>query len=81
MNAKNTNDIIEVYAGSPLDTGLIMSMLQDSDIECFLQDENMGTIAPWQVSAGGAGAVKIMINSNDLEKARLLIEQFEQNRK
>ncbi len=81
MNAKNTNDIIEVYAGSPLDTGLIMSMLQDSDIECFLQDENMGTIAPWQVSAGGAGAVKIMINSNDLEKARLIIEQFEQNRK
>ncbi len=81
MKTKDTNDIVEVFAGNPMDAGLIKSMLLDSDIECFLQDENMGTIAPWQVSAGGAGAVKIMINSNDFEKAKLIIEQFEQNRR
>jgi hypothetical protein len=40
----------------------------------------MGTNAPWHVSAGGAGAVKIIINSNDYDKAKLIIEKFEESK-
>jgi len=39
----------------------------------------MSTIAPWHVSAGGPGAVKIIINSKNYEAAKLIIEKYEQS--
>ena len=80
MKTKKANDIIEVFAGSSIEAEIVKSILQDSDIEAFLKDENMGTIAPWHVSAGGAGAVKIIINSDDYEKAKLIIEKYEESK-
>jgi hypothetical protein len=80
MKAKEENDIIEVFAGSSIEAEIVKSMLQDSDIDVFLKNENMGTIAPWHVSAGGAGAVKIIINSNDYDKAKLIIEKYEESK-
>lgn len=78
MKTDKKNDLVEIFRGSPMEAGIVRSLLKDSDIENFLKDENMGTIAPWQVSAGGVGAVKIIIKSNDYEKAKLIIEKFEQ---
>ena len=40
----------------------------------------MGTIAPWQVSPGGVGAVKVIINNIDYERAKLIVEDFERNK-
>nr|WP_321452601.1 DUF2007-related protein [uncultured Carboxylicivirga sp.] len=80
MKAKKGNDIIEVFAGSPLEAEFVKSMLQDAGIEVFIQNENMGTIAPWQVAAGGAGAVTLIISSNDYDKAKEIIEQYEQSK-
>lgn len=40
----------------------------------------MGTITPWHVSVGGAGAVKVVINSNDYDKAKLIIEKYEESK-
>lgn len=80
MKTKKENDIIEVFAGSSIEAEIVKSMLQDSDIDVFLKNENMGTIAPWHVSAGGAGAVKIIINSNDYDKAKLIIEKYEESK-
>lgn len=76
MKTDRKNDLIEIFAGSSIEAEIVRSLLKDSDIENFLKDENMGTIAPWQVSAGGAGAVKIIINSKDYEKAKLIIEKY-----
>ena len=80
MKVKEENDIIEVFAGSSIEAEIVKSMLQDSDIDVFLKNENMGTIAPWHLSAGGAGAVKIIINSNDYDKAKLIIEKYEERK-
>ena len=80
MKTKKENDIIEVFAGSSIEAEIVKSMLQDSDIDVFLKNENMGTIAPWHVSAGGAGAVKIIINSKDYDKAKLIIEKYEESK-
>lgn len=80
MKTKKENDIIEVFAGSSIEAEIVKSMLQDSDIDVFLKNENMGTIAPWHVSAGGAGAVKIIINSNDYDKAKMIIEKYEESK-
>lgn len=81
MKTKRDNEIIEVFAGTSIDAEIVRSLLEDSDIKTFLKDDNMGTIAPWQVSAGGAGAVKIVINSNDYDKAKLIIEKYEKSKK
>jgi hypothetical protein len=80
MKTKKDNDIIEVFAGNSIDAEIVRSLLEDSDIKTFLKDDNMGTIAPWHVSAGGAGAVKVIINSNDYDKAKLIIEKYEESK-
>lgn len=80
MKTKKNNDIIEVFAGTSIDAEIVRSLLEDSDIKTFLKDDNMGTIAPWHVSAGGAGAVKVIINSNDYDKAKLIIEKYEESK-
>ena len=80
MKTKKDNDIIEVFAGTSIDAEIVRSLLEDSDIKTFLKDDNMGTIAPWHVSAGGAGAVKVIINSNDYDKAKLIIEKYEESK-
>jgi len=81
MKKDKKNDMVEIFAGSSLDAEIVSSLLKNSKIETFLKDENMGTIAPWQVSAGGAGAVKIIISSNDYEQAKLIVEEYQQNTK
>ena len=80
MKTNKENDIIEVFAGNSIDAEIVKSLLEDSGIKAFLKDDNMGSIAPWHVSAGGAGAVKIIINSNDYDKAKLIVEKYEENK-
>lgn len=80
MKTKKDNDIIEVFSGTSIDAEIVRSLLEDSDIKTFLKDDNMGTIAPWHVSAGGVGAVKVIINSNDYDKAKLIIEKYEESK-
>ncbi len=81
MTKDKKNDLVEIFAGSSIDAEIVSSLLKNSKIETFLKDEIMGTLAPWQVSAGGSGAVKIIINSNDYETAKLIVEEYEQNKK
>ena len=60
MKKQKENDFIEVFAGTPINAAIVRSILEDAGIMTFLKDDIMGTVAPWYVSAGGAGAVKIM---------------------
>ncbi len=78
---KKGNDIIEIYAGTSIDAAIVKSLLEASGVVAFLKDDSMGTIAPWQVSAGGAGAVKIIINSNDYNIAKSVVEKYEESKK
>ena len=80
MTTNNNDGLVEIYAGSPIDAEIVSSLLKDADIETFLKDEHMGTIAPWQVTAGGSGAVKIIINNNDFETAKQVIENYEHSK-
>jgi len=81
MKKDKKNDLVEIFAGSSLDAEIVNSLLRNSKIKTFLKDENMGTLAPWQVSAGGTGAVKIIIHRHDYETAKMIIEEYERNRK
>ena len=75
------NKIIEIFSGKPIDAEIVKSILEDNGIRAFLKDENMGTIAPWYASPGGAGAVKIIISSLDYEKAKSIVDDYIENLK
>jgi hypothetical protein len=80
-NVNAMHDIIEIFSSTSIDAEIVKSMLKGAEIEAFLKDNNIGTLVPWYASSGGAGAVKVMISSIDYERAKLIIEQFEKNRK
>lgn len=79
MNQDNHSKMIEIFAGSPVEARLVENLLNDANIHTFLKDELMGSIAPWQVAAGGAGSVKVVIDSLDYEQAKQIIEKHNKN--
>jgi hypothetical protein len=72
------NDLgpVEVFAGSVLDAGIIQSLLEEAGIQAFIENEFMGNIAPWQVTAGGSGAAKIVVAGVDHDKALQIINDY-----
>ena len=72
MNSK----LIIIFEGKPMNADLIKQVLNDNGIDACLKDQLMGTIAPWQVSAGGFEPVKVEILEEDKEKALKLIDEF-----
>ena len=70
---------VEVYSGSIWEAELVKSLLESAEIEAFLKDENIGTLAPWYAAGGGAGSVKVVVSSADYEAARKIVEEFKQN--
>ena len=78
---KKKNDIepVEVFAGSIWAAEMVKSLLENSEIEVFLIDENTGTLAPWYTSPGGTGSVRVVVSSLDFEKARSVVEEYENN--
>lgn len=80
MNSFDNPIPVEVFAGTQWEAALVKSLLENAEIQAFLKDEIRGTTMPWQVTPGGINAVKVMVSSNDLEMARLVVADFESNR-
>ncbi|WP_299497790.1 DUF2007 domain-containing protein [Mucilaginibacter sp.] len=78
MKTDNSTEPVEVFAGSVLDAGMIQSLLEQEGIPAFIQNEYMGSIAPWQVTAGGSAAAKVVVAKADHEKAVQVINDYGQ---
>lgn len=65
-----------VYSGGAIDTGFVQSYLEANGIKTYLKDVYMGTLQPWVVAPGGAGAIKVMVARSQFEAARRLVEAF-----
>jgi hypothetical protein len=78
---KNDKEIkpAEVFAGTAMQAGMVKSLLENAEIEAFLKDEFIGTLNPWYATPGGAGAVKIFVSNADFEKAKMVVEDYENN--
>ncbi len=79
MSENNEEVPVEVFSGTIWEVGMLKSLLEDADIEVFLKDEINGTMVPWITSPGGAGSVKVIVSSNNYEKAKSIVEKYERN--
>jgi hypothetical protein len=79
MNGHNEIVPVEVYSGTIWEAELLKSLLEDAEIETFLHDVNTGTLAPWYTAGGGAGSVRVIVSSLDIENAKVIVEEFEKN--
>ncbi len=70
---------IEVYAGELWQATTVKNILEGNHIQAFLENEYLGTIAPWRVEAGGSGAVKVIVSNRDVDLAVKLIDEFNTN--
>ena len=76
MNEIMNSEIVVAFEGNQIEAELIRGLLIDNGIQINIQNELMGTIAPWQVSPGGFNPVKIEVASKDRDKALELIKEF-----
>ena len=79
MENRDQIEPIVVFSGTMWEAGIVKSLLENAEIDCFLIDENTGTLAPWYTAAGGAGSVRIVVSNNDVDNAMLVVREFEEN--
>lgn len=79
MKTKDDVTPVVVFAGTMFDAGLVKSMLEDREIKAYFQDDELGMIAPWYTAPGGAGAIKIVVSSTDLDAAKAVVDEYYDN--
>jgi hypothetical protein len=81
MSTKDKTGMVTIFAGQQWETILLKSLLENVGIEVYLKDEAIGTLAPWYVGPGGAGAIKVVVSESDLELASQIVAEFESKNK
>lgn len=79
MDSNNNQTPVIVFSGSTWEAGMVKSLLEDAGVEVYLNDEIRGTHIPVIVDAGGLGAVKVLVSSNDLGLATLVVDEYKRN--
>jgi hypothetical protein len=64
---------IEAYAGTLWEAQLIQSLLENAEIESYLVNSLLNAYA---FNPSIAGNVKVMISSNDIDKATIIINDY-----
>ncbi|WP_018476574.1 putative signal transducing protein [Pontibacter roseus] len=67
-----------IFSGDFHRAAVIKNMLENRGIYVFMQNEHMGSIAPWQVASGGFNPVKLIISGHDEEEAKKALEGFDE---
>ena len=76
---KPDNEIypVIVFEGNDWEAAMVKGLLANAEIETFTRNERMGVIAPWDISAGGAGSVKVIVSNIDFDRAKEVVAKFE----
>lgn len=73
MTKKDNIVPVEIFSGSQGEVDFVISLLENAEIEVFLKDGFVGTIAPYLT---GASPISIVVSSEDKEKATEVIEDY-----
>ncbi len=79
---RDKNEIVpaEIFMGMAWEAEMVKNILENEGIESYIKDDIIGTLAPFYTSPG-LGSVKLVVSSDDYEKARALVVEFQEGRK
>jgi hypothetical protein len=77
MTQSEETQPVVIFSGDFHRAAVIKNMLENHGIYVFMQNEHMGSIAPFQVASGGFNPVKLIISGHDEEEAKKLLENFD----
>jgi hypothetical protein len=80
MKTNNDLELVEIFSGTILEVEIIRSLLENAEIETFMKDEITGTLLPWITASGGFCPVKLEVSNLDYDKAKQIIEEYNQNK-
>ena len=66
----------EVYEGTAWEAGLLKSILEDNDIETFLEQL---TALPWNSLPTTGASAKVFVAYKDFEQAKTIVDEFYTN--
>ena len=72
----NESELAIVFAGNTIDADFVRTLLESEGIEVFLHNEAKGVLVPWYVEAAGVGATKVVVRTEDLERAEPIVREF-----
>jgi hypothetical protein len=81
MKEKDDIRSVLIFSGTATEAAMVKSLLENAEIQAFLKDDVLGTMQPWVTSPGGAGAVKVIVSSAEAEMAKLVVDEYEKNKK
>jgi hypothetical protein len=67
------DNFVTVFAGASVEAGIVRALLESQGIAAWLEEEYIGTVAPWMSAAGGAGAVKVLVAQEHAAEARSIL--------
>lgn len=67
---------VQVFTGMAWEAQLLKNILENNGIVAYINNEQIGTLAPWYISAG-KGAVSVIVSSPDAEKAKEIAAAFQ----
>ena len=71
-----SNTFAIVYEGEHLMAILLKSFLEEGGLNVYMENSNMATIAPFQLTAGGINPALLKVVTEDVERAYELIKEF-----
>lgn len=77
MKQESDLDPVEVFSGTSWETGMLISLLKDNEIEAYLQDDNLGSVVPWLSVRGESGAIRVVVAKEDYERAMEVVTKFQ----
>jgi hypothetical protein len=69
------NNPIEVFNGNTWEVALVQSLLENAEIKAYVYYGGRGTMASWD-SKGCFPLNRIMVSSEDYEKAKEVVNQY-----
>lgn len=68
-----------VFSGGYAESVILKALLESYDIVVYQENFLLSTIKPWAISSGGFDASILRVDDNDLERAKRIIEDYNDN--
>lgn len=72
---------VVVFTGTTWQAGMVKSLLEDAGIEAFVLEHARATYNPGWNLPGEGGSVRVMISDLDIEVAKPIVEEYNENLK